>query len=289
VTHARTRRRLRCLHVILTICLFTTSLAVGCSSRAETARFVVIGDFGTGSKQEENVARDVRAWVEDYGADALITTGDNIYPEGDPTSFYEAWDRPYGWVSQMGLEVVASLGNHDVQTDDGREVMTLLNMPNHWYSARVADVELFVLDSNQRANPEQHAWIDVELRESSAEWKIVVFHHPAFSCARHDSTEEVIDSWVPLFERYDVTLVLNGHDHVYQRFQTHNGVTYVVTGGGGARLYEVDRCEHASPRRVVADAERHHFVAIQVSDEALRATAIADDGTTIDEFSLPSR
>jgi hypothetical protein len=58
--------------------------------RNETFRLAVIGDFGEGNRDEERVSNAVRAWVEETGADALVTTGDNIYPAGDPEYFEDA-------------------------------------------------------------------------------------------------------------------------------------------------------------------------------------------------------
>jgi len=84
------------------------------------------------------------------------------------------------------------------------------------------------------------------LARSAARWKVAVFHQPAYSCGTHGSSPEVQREWVRLFQRSGVDLVLNGHDHDYQRFAPIGGVTYVVTGGG-AELYEVGDCPAGTP------------------------------------------
>jgi hypothetical protein len=109
----------------------------------------------------------------------------------------------------------------------------------------------------------------------------VVFHQPAWSCSSHDSDREVDRLWVPVLEGHRVALVLNGHDHNYQRFVSPGGVTYVVTGGGGRQLYPVDGCAKGAPERV-AEVVRHHFTAVEVRDGSLAVTAVADDDTVID-------
>jgi hypothetical protein len=78
-------------------------------------------------------------------------------------------------------------------------------------------VTFFILNSN-RVNSVQTEWLKKVLPASTAMWKIVVFHHPAWTCGGYRSNTAIVQTWVPLFERYGVQLVLNGHDHNYQRF-----------------------------------------------------------------------
>lgn len=254
-----------------------------------TFRFGVIGDFGTGGEETDAVAEDLRRWATRNNADAILTTGDNIYEDGEPAEFDDGWIEPYGWAEEQGIDVIASLGNHDIRSDDGEPVMDLLDMPDRWYSKTVGDAEVFVLEANNPAEGSQIKWLERSLERSDAVWKIAVFHQPAYSCSSHDSTPGVVRRWVPIFEKHEVDLVLNGHDHNYQRFATTNGVTYVVTGGGGnPELYPLDECPEGTPERVAADDDRHHFVAIEGSSKRLRVEAIATNGSTIDRFSLTS-
>lgn len=249
--------------------------------------FVVIGDFGTGEASEQDVSQAVREWTRGHRVDALITTGDNIYESGDPEDFDQGWREPYAWAEESDLPVIASLGNHDVRTDEGEPVMDLFEMPGRWYTRRIDAAQLFVLDANEPELPAQTAWLRRSLAGSEAPWKIAVFHQPAYSCSKHDGDPNVVEEWVPEFEEGGVDLVLNGHDHNYQRFEETNGVNYVVTGGGGnATLYGLDECSEETPRRVVANDRLHHFLAIEGSDRRLRLRAIAADGTLIDDFSV---
>jgi hypothetical protein len=253
--------------------------------RRVSFRLAVIGDFGTGEASEHLVARAIRR--RGWSLDALVTTGDNIYDSGHPSEFQDAWTRPYGWVERAGVDVVASLGNHDIGTENGRPVMRLLGMPGRWYAETVGEATLFVLDANTPELDSQTEWLDTALEESSATWKIAVFHQPAFSCSFHDGDPTVQEMWVPLFERGGVDLVLSGHDHNYQRFAAHAGITYVVTGGGGnSSLYPLDDCPDGYPKRVAANDDVHHFVLIEGSRTRLRVRAIAGSGEVIDDFSL---
>jgi hypothetical protein len=252
----------------------------------ETFRFMVMGDYGVGTDDQQAVADAMKDFYGEFGSDAIVTTGDNVYPSGEPEDFDIAWSEPFSWVEGTSLRVIPSLGNHDVIDDGGQPVMDFFDMPGPYYETSVGDADIFVLDGNDVLDPKQAAWLRKHLSRSDAAWQIAVFHQPAFSCARHDSTPEVIDRWVPIFASEGVDLVLNGHDHNYQRFGPVDGVTYVVTGGGGNFLDEAEECPATVPERVAADGEHHHFVAIAGSEDQLKARVIGVDEKTIDHFTL---
>lgn len=256
------------------------------TSDERVVRFAVIGDFGTGEGAENEVAGAVRTWMQESDADALVTTGDNVYPDGNPARFDAAWREPYGWVETSGATVVASLGNHDVLTSGGTEVMELLGMSAPWYSRKLGPVRLFVLDANRPDDPDQLAWLQRALTRSQAPWEIAVFHQPVYSCAIHRNTSRVQAWFLPVLKEQRVDLVLNGHDHNYQRFGSETGNTYVVTGGGGARLYRMHECLPGTPAPGVSDVEHHHFVTVEADSDSLHLQAIATDGTVIDDVDL---
>ena len=258
---------------------------------AQVTRIAVIGDFGSGKQGERELAATVRSDDRKAGFAALITTGDNVYPSGDPADFAAAWTVPYGWVDDAGIPVLASMGNHDRKSGKQDQVMDLLGMPGRWYDKQVGDVQVIVLDANDVANPDQTRFLDDVLaapRGPGVRWRVVVFHQPAFSCSRHQSTPAVQKAWVPLFARSDVDLVLNGHDHVYERFGPVHGVTYVVTGGAGDSLYEMRSCPKGTPEPVVA-AVRRHYVVIEASSDQLRIEAVTGQGTLLDSAVLAHR
>ena len=103
-----------------------------------------------------------------------------------------------------------------------------------------------------------------ELQDSTARWKIVFFHHPPFSCTpdRKPGYDPVRRHVVPLLEKYDVDLVLLGHDHLYGRTPKINGVMYLTSGGGGAGLYN-GRTDANNETCI----EKHHYVRMDVSQE----------------------
>lgn len=244
-----------------------------------SAGFVALGDFGGGSRQGA-VAKAIGRWVaQGHRVDALVTTGDNVYDAGQPDRYAAQLDAPYATLRDR-RPMWATLGNHDEQAGHGSEELRHLGLPPLPYAQSLPGVQLLFLDAN-RPDAAQAQWLDARLSEPGPPFRVVVFHQPAWSCANHGSTPAVDDQWVPVLERHRVALVLNGHDHVYERFTSAAGVSYVVTGGGGQGLYQILTGCRTAPR-MQASAVRHHFVGVEVGPGTLTLTAVADDGTVLD-------
>jgi hypothetical protein len=251
--------------------------------------FVLIGDFGTRNEVESSVAAEVRRWVHDRPFDGFVTLGDNVYESGDPANFRAAWTKPYGWVDRRDVPTLATLGNHDVETRDGRPEMHFFHMPGRWYERRIGPVDLVVLDANRPGSTPQRTWLHARLAAATAPWTVVVFHQPAYSCGLHGSTLAVRDRWVPLFRQYHMDLVVNGHDHDYQRFAAQRGVTYVVDGAGGGPLYDVGTCPPGTPDPVASNDTDHGFLYLRVTKAKLTGRADSSQGKVLDTFVLRNR
>jgi acid phosphatase len=242
--------------------------------------FVAFGDFGGGPAQLD-VAAAMERWVAaGHKVDALVTTGDNVYDAAEPRLFEPQLDRPYRSL-RAGRPMWVTLGNHDVAAGYGDEELAHLGLPPLPYAKNLPGVQLLFVDAN-RPDEAQARWLEERLAESGPLFRVVVFHQPAWSCGPHGSTEAVGEHWVPVFERYRVALVLNGHDHDYERLVSRDGVTYVVTGGGGRDLYPVRRDCMDEPDQKAA-AFRHHFVAVEVRSRSLLLRAVGVDGTVFDQ------
>jgi hypothetical protein len=248
------------------------------ASQPVRAGLVAFGDFGGGPAQAA-VAGAMERWAAIHRVDALVTTGDNVYERGEPELFAAQLDEPYRELRRT-RPLWATLGNHDVAAGHGATQLRHLGLPDLPYARTLPGLRLLFLDAN-RVDDAQTGWLDAQLARPGPDAPVVVFHHAAWSCSRHDSNERVRRAWVPLLERRRVPLVLNGHDHNYQRFVSAGGVTYVVTGGGGRSLYPVDGCAAGAPERVAAHV-RHHFTVVEAGDGSLAVTVVADDDTVLD-------
>lgn len=155
-----------------------------------------------------------------------------------------------------------------------------------WYTFRYSDARFICLDSNQSYDAEsaQHEWLEATLAEpTDAIWTFVFFHHPPYTSGGHSPNRGVQEHLVPLFERYGVDIVFNGHCHNYER-SVNNGVVYIVTGGGGAPLASVK--QGAYPSQVYAESLYHHCL-IEINGARLTCRGVrADNGDEFDEFTL---
>jgi 3',5'-cyclic AMP phosphodiesterase CpdA len=157
-------------------------------------------------------------------------------------------------------------------------------------------VFFIALDSN-RDSGEQEAWLEERLRAAAgADFIIVMFHHPPYSRKRDRREAEIAENWAPLFDRYGVDLVLNGHDHVYMRTKKirggqaagegEDGVTYVVANAS-EKFYRLEASENA--RTQLADTGTYQLVTVKY-DEAgspsLIYRAYDFEHRLIDDFSI---
>jgi len=84
------------------------------------------------------------------------------------------------------------------------------------YTVDYQDIRIIVLNSTDNKEA-QTAYLEKQLKDSTAKWKIISCHHSVFSPAKGRNFQFARDHWKPLLDKYNVDLVLNGHDHTYAR------------------------------------------------------------------------
>jgi len=242
-----------------------------------TLVFAVKGDWGAGTPQQRSMTRRMCAQRSRTQFEIVVTTGDNFYaPDGTATrsNYYEP-ERCL--IEYPGHRWRASWGNHDAY---GTSTFRVLGA-RRFYSWTEGGIDFFALDSNRADDTQQRAWLERGLAESTAKIKIAHFHHPPFTVGAHKDNEKVKKNWVPLFERFNVTLVLAGHNHGYEHHR-RNGIHYVITGGGGAKTYP---CLGIRQGLELCRPE-HHFLLVTAGERSVDVRAIRIDGTTLDRFSI---
>lgn len=245
-------------------------------------RIAVAGDTGTGHAREYATAKQMTVQGRDRTYDALVLLGDLVYGGGDADRVDEVVTDPFARVLASGAELVPVLGNHDYDGGEQHEILAILGRSRSWYVERVGPVRVVVLDSERVDSQRQARWLRRVLAapQRAGTWTIAAMHHPAYSAGEHGSTPEVQDAWVPLFERYDVPLVLAGHDHDYQRSVPIDGVTYVVSGAG-AKLRDTGR-----ERFTAVSSSTLHYLDLLVYRNRMVGRAIDHDGRLVDRFRL---
>ena len=246
-------------------------------SRADSVKFAVIGDFGSGDASEHEVASQMAALRARFPFDFVITTGDNIIgDQDDPEDFAEKFELPFQSLLGAGVRFYATLGNHDKASNRSYRPWNMNG--RRYYTFAVDSVRFFALDSNwpDRA---QLAWIDEALESSNEEWKICYFHHPLYSNGvKHGPDLELRVLFEPILVRHGVDVVFSGHDHVYERLTPQEGVAYFVTGAGGQDVHTLRR---GAATAASFDAEQT-FTAVEVSGRELFFQTVSRSGATVD-------
>jgi 3',5'-cyclic AMP phosphodiesterase CpdA len=208
--------------------------------KADSVRFAVIGDSGTGEPPQYETAAEMAAAYRQFPFEFVIMLGDNIYGGKSPADFKRKFEEPYRLLLDAGVKFYAALGNHD---DTNERLYKPFNMEGQrYYRFKKGNAEFFALDSNYM-DPQQLDWLGKQLDRSNSAWKICYFHHPLYSHARaHGPDIDLRKLLEPLFERYGVSVVFSGHEHVYERITPQNGVNYFVLGNSGQlRLHDLRR------------------------------------------------
>lgn len=244
----------------------------------ETVEFVAVGDTGSGLSGQKNVAAQMARQYEKSPFGFVLMLGDNIYETGDIQKYAQSrFEKPYAPLLSKNVRFWPVLGNHDTIGGHAKEQIAYFKMPGSYYTFQVDSVQFFALNTNQFNNT-QRQWLQSELAKSKTPWKIVYAHHPIYSSGQHGSSKALIRDLKPLLEAYRVPLYLAGHDHEYERFAPKNGVTYIVSGGGGASLRKFNKPVAGSLLRLSV----HHFMRIKIKDDTLTFDVLDGTGQQID-------
>lgn len=243
-------------------------------------RIAIAGDTGDTGRSLDRVS----AAIADVGAvmpfDVLLLLGDLVYPFGDVTRVDEVVLRPFEPVIREGAELLAILGNHDVQRGQGDAVLAALGMEGRYWARTYGDVLIVGIDSTEIDDPGQLSFLDTTLASTTATWRIIAVHHPPYSAGYQGSSHAVREVLAPITARYGVQLVVSGHDHDYQRSVEIGGTVYLVSGGGsGTRGTGEDEFTAVSWSLL-------HFVELSVYADRLELRAIDPELGVADQFRI---
>ncbi len=252
------------------------AICIALAGPALGVRFAVKGDWGSGTLSQASVTTRMCQEYQKARFAFVLTTGDNFYPSG--TASPATFNTPERCLIDLGVRYRAAWGNHDL---GGRSTATTLGSPSRWYTFLAGPARLVVLDANQPDNPTQLAFLRRVLAAEKARPVIVAYHQPTRTAGLHEPQLVQQRVWEPLFVKYKVRLVLQGHNHQYERIQ-YKTVTYVTTGGGGANLYP---CTRKAAGLVVCKPV-YHFLQVEVTPTKIGVRAIAATGAIVDRFRI---
>ena len=235
------------------------------TTSAAALNFLIVGDWGRdGTEHQPLVAARMGRAAEKLGSRHVISVGDNFYEDGvqstsDPqwrSSFEDIYAAP-----SLQIPWYVALGNHDYRgvpqaQIDYAKTSSRWRMPSRYYKVAGTDLgaphlDIFVVDTSPLVHqyrdnvhsviaenvatqdvPAQLRWLDQQLGESTAAWKLVVGHHTLHSGGSgHGDTPEVVMLIEPLLKKHQVQAYINGHDHDLQHIR-RGGVDYICCGAG---------------------------------------------------------
>ncbi len=242
-------------------------------------KFGVLGDFGTGDPPQYELADQMVKLHQRFKYELVVLVGDNLYGSERPQDFVNKFERPYKPLLDAGVKFYASLGNHDAREQRYYKLFNMEGKLYYTFSPK-SNIRFFVLESTYPV-PEQIQWVESELKASSSDWKIAYFHHPLYSSGdRHGSDLRLREVLEPLFVKYNVSVVLTGHDHFYERVKTERGIAYFVVGSGGQlRKGNIDRGSGITARGFDTDLA---FMAAEIAGNDMSFNVISRLGQTVD-------
>lgn len=263
-------------------------------SLSAQVKFAAIGDYGSAGSNEEAVANLIDSW----NPELIITMGDNNYPHGSASTIDEnigqyfhhyiyPYTGSYGNGSDTTNKFFPSLGNHDWDATNAQPYLDYFELPGNerYYDFIWGNIHFFVVDSDPdepdgtSQTSVQANWLHNTMQNSSSNlWKIVYFHHAAYSSGDHGSTSYM--QWP--FKEWGANTILAGHDHTYERLEV-DGLTYFVNGLGGRSKYSFP---NVLPQSIVRYNDDYGAMLLEAFETELICKFINKEGDLIDSCKI---
>src|SRR5580765_3067407 len=255
---------------VICFALLANHKSPGQEGNSKNLRFVVYGDTRRGGNEIDLAARHrvVAAAMAQQPA-FIVQTGDLVQYGNDPKEWVE-FDRLIQPIRDQHIAYYPAKGNHDLGENSkySTEILDPVQAGDKektYYRFDVQALRFLALDTESRSqgataideyiktestgakgkkvrskSVTQYKWLKDQLEQAQTDKVFVIpfFHRALFSVGFHGNDLFLQSLLHPLFKQYGVRLVFQGHDHLYYR-TIRDGITYVVTGGGGAPLYDV--------------------------------------------------
>ena len=261
------------------------ALTLTLPNKNDSVRFLVVGDTGTGSRQQYELARLMVSYRQAFPFEFALMLGDNLYSGESPADYKRKFEEPYKPLMDQGVKFYATLGNHD---ESNQRFYEKFNMNGEeYFNFKKGGVSFYSLNSNYM-DKKQLAWLEEKLKGDTSQWKVAFFHHPPYSSGgKHGSEDSLREVVEPLFVKYGVNAVFAGHEHFYERIKPQKGIYYFISGAGG-KLRKGD-VEKGSPLTAAAYDRDMSFMLVEMTKDALHFQVISRTGETVDSGTLPNQ
>ncbi|MET9399935.1 discoidin domain-containing protein [Kitasatospora sp. NPDC002965] len=219
-----------------------------------------------------------------------LTMGDNQYDDARLSDFRNYYDKTWGAFKAKTRPVP---GNHETYDPAGslagyKSYFGSIAYPQgkSWYSFDEGNWHFVALDSNAFDQSAQIDWLKADLAANAKKCVAAYFHHPLYSSGGHGNDPVSRPVWKILYgARAD--LVLNGHDHHYERFApqdpdgkaTADGIVEIVGGMGGAEPYPIEQVQPNSQKRISGD---YGVLKLDFTDSGYGWSYVGTDGQVKD-------
>jgi hypothetical protein len=260
--------------------------------RPPTASYVIAGAgdiAGDGSGDEQTAALLAR-----LDPDLVITTGDNAYPEGTLEEYQRYYAPTWG---RYRSRTRPTPGNHDYMTSGATGYFEYFGdrVPGPYYSYDLGSWHLIALNSEipYSTGSPQYEWLARDLMASNAMCTLAYWHKPRYSAGEYGDRPSISPLWRLLYAE-GAELILNGHDHNYQRYgplspdgeaDAARGIREIVVGTGGKSLYEL----RPDPRREAAYDQGYGVLEVTLRAAGFDWRFVPVAGSYSDKGSAPCR
>lgn len=219
-----------------------------------------------------------------------LTMGDNQYDDARLADYKAYYDKSWGAFKDKTRPVP---GNHETYDPAGslagyKAYFGAVAYPQgkSYYSFDEGNWHFIALDSNSFDQKAQIDWLKADLAANSKGCIAAYWHHPLYSSGGHGNDPVSKPVWNILYGA-KADLVLNGHDHHYERFApqdpngnaTADGITEIVGGMGGAEPYDIETVQPNSQKRI---SGTYGVLKLDFTDTGYSYSYVATDGTTKD-------
>ena len=176
--------------------------------------------------------------------DAVLTLGDNQYEEGTLAQYMGGYDGAWGAFKDITFPVA---GNHEWKTPGAQGYLDYFAGSSYWYTFARGPWRFYALDGTCESNggcapgDPQYEWLQDQLATHPERCILAYWHQPRFSSGVRHGSDGLLESIWQLLDSAGTDLVLNGHEHNYERFApqdasgnpTADGITQIIAGTGG--------------------------------------------------------
>lgn len=239
--------------------------------------------------------------VEDGSIIALLHGGD--YGNAPITSVWARWLASYAkTTTEAGriLPIIPIVGNHDkpAQSPIFRQAYGYPGGEKDYYACQLTPaVSIICLNTEISAEGEQKRFLEQALtrqEEKNVRWRMAAFHRPAYAAVKKPGPAKV--SWVPLFEQFNIDLVLESDGHCIKRTfpiradkEADDGIVYLGEGGFGApqRNPQRGRWYLKGERAFVSKGD--HIMMLEITPDSIHYETILNSGEIVDSASFKAR